>query len=74
MLSPTSTTNPGSASTSAPEIEALRILGGDGLFTAYNDEPNWHKAHKLLMPAFTRSAMRRYHSIMLDVADELTAQ
>ena len=36
-----------------PEIEALRILGGDGLFTAYNDEPNWHKAHKLLMPAFT---------------------
>jgi cytochrome P450 len=57
-----------------PDIEALRILGGDGLFTAYNDEPNWHKAHKLLMPAFTQSAMRRYHSIMLDVADALTAQ
>jgi cytochrome P450 len=57
-----------------PEIEALRIVGGDGLFTAYNDEPNWHKAHKLLMPAFTQSAMRRYHPIMLDVADELTAQ
>jgi cytochrome P450 len=57
-----------------PEIEALRILGGDGLFTAYNDEPNWHRAHKLLMPAFTQSAMRRYHSIMLDVAGELTSQ
>jgi cytochrome P450 len=57
-----------------PEIEALRILGGDGLFTAYNDEPNWHRAHKLLMPAFTQSAMRRYHSTMLDVADELTSQ
>jgi hypothetical protein len=57
-----------------PEIEALRILGSDGLFTAYNDEPNWHRAHKLLMPAFTQSAMRRYHSIMLDVADELTSQ
>jgi cytochrome P450 len=57
-----------------PEIEALRILGGDGLFTAYNDEPNWHKAHKVLMPAFTQSAMRRYHPIMLDVAQELTAQ
>jgi cytochrome P450 len=54
-----------------PEIEALRILGGDGLFTAYNDEPNWHKAHKLLMPAFSQAAMRRYHSVMLDVASEL---
>jgi cytochrome P450 len=55
-----------------PELEALRILGGDGLFTAYNDEPNWHKAHKLLMPAFSQTAMRRYHSVMLDVAGELT--
>lgn len=31
-----------------PDIEALRIIGGDGLFTAYNDEPNWLKAHQLL--------------------------
>jgi unspecific monooxygenase len=30
-----------------PEIEALRILGGNGLFTAFNDEPNWQKAHDL---------------------------
>jgi cytochrome P450 len=56
-----------------PEMEALRLIGGDGLFTAYNDEPNWHKAHTLLMPAFTQSAMRRYHSVMLDTAGELTA-
>src|SRR5262249_19612454 len=55
-----------------PDIEALRILGGDGLFTAYNDEPNWHKAHHLLMPAFSQSAMRRYHAVMFDVAAELT--
>ena len=55
------------------DLEALRIMGGDGLFTAYNDEPNWHKAHKLLMPAFTQAAMRRYHPMMLDVAAELTA-
>ncbi len=27
------------------DLEALRLIGGDGLFTAYNDEPNWHKAH-----------------------------
>lgn len=55
-----------------PDIEALRIVGGDGLFTAYNDEPNWQKAHQLLMPAFSQAAMRRYHGVMFDVADELT--
>jgi cytochrome P450 len=55
-----------------PEIEALRIMGGDGLFTAYNSEPNWHRAHALLMPAFSQAAMRRYHPVMLDVAGELT--
>lgn len=55
-----------------PDIEALRIVGGDGLFTAYNDEPNWHKAHQLLMPAFSQPAMRRYHGVMFDVAGELT--
>ncbi|OMC04965.1 cytochrome P450 [Mycobacterium sp. NS-7484] len=55
-----------------PDIEALRIVGGDGLFTAYNDEPNWLKAHQLLMPAFSQAAMRRYHATMFDVAGELT--
>src|ERR1700750_2522916 len=24
------------------EMVALRVIAGDGLFTAYNDEPNWH--------------------------------
>ncbi|MDG4664198.1 cytochrome P450 [Mycobacterium sp. 236(2023)] len=57
-----------------PDIDALRLLGGDGLFTAYNDEPNWQKAHDVLMPAFSQQAMRRYHSIMFDVADELVAR
>ena len=57
-----------------PDIEALRILGGDGLFTAYNDEPNWQRAHDVLMPAFSRQAMRRYHWVMFDVADELTTR
>ena len=50
-----------------PEMEALRVLVGDGLFTAYNDEPNWQAAHQLLMPAFTQSAMHRYHDTMLEV-------
>lgn len=55
-----------------PDMVALRVIGGDGLFTAHNDEPNWRKAHLLLMPAFTQAAMRRYHPTMLEAATELT--
>lgn len=56
-----------------PAIAALRDYGGDGLFTAYTTEPNWQLAHDLLMPAFTKPAMRSYHRIMLDTAAELFA-
>lgn len=56
----------------APGIEELRGIGGDGLFTAYNEEPNWARAHNLLRPAFTQAAMRSYHEIMVQVVDELT--
>ena len=33
-------------------LAIIRDFAGDGLFTAYNEEPNWAKAHRLLMPAF----------------------
>lgn len=56
----------------APGIAELRGIGGDGLFTAYNEEPNWARAHNLLRPAFTQAAMRSYHDIMAQVAGELT--
>lgn len=55
----------------APGIAELRGIGGDGLFTAYNEEPNWARAHNLLRPAFTQAAMRSYHDIMVAVAGEL---
>ncbi|MGB3484891.1 MAG: cytochrome P450 [Mycobacterium sp.] len=55
-----------------PDMVALRVLGGDGLFTAHNNEPNWRSAHTLLMPAFSQAAMRRYHATMLDAAADLT--
>ncbi len=54
-----------------PAIVALRHYAGDGLFTAYNDEPNWQLAHELLAPAFTKPAMRSYHPTMLGTAREL---
>lgn len=57
-----------------PEMEALREVVGDGLFTAYNDEPNWLAAHQLLMPAFTQAAMHRYHDTMLGVTADFIAR
>ncbi|MGW0515805.1 bifunctional cytochrome P450/NADPH--P450 reductase [Crossiella sp. NPDC003009] len=52
-------------------IVILRAIGGDGLFTAFNHEPNWRKAHDVLMPAFSLGAMRGYHATMRHVAREL---
>ncbi len=49
----------------------LRDLAADGLFTAYNDEPNWAIAHRILMPAFSLDAMRGYHDAMLDVGVQM---
>lgn len=56
----------------APGLITLRQLAGDGLFTAFNEEPNWRLAHDLLRPAFTRPAMQTYHDTMLAVCRELT--
>lgn len=49
----------------------LRLIVGDALFTAENEEPNWQLAHDILAPAFTREAMRGYHTIMLEVVRQL---
>ncbi|MER5950107.1 cytochrome P450 [Streptomyces sp. NPDC001904] len=53
-------------------VANLRPLAGDGLFTAYNSEPNWQLAHDILAPGFSREAMEGYHPLMLDVAGQLT--
>jgi len=55
----------------SPSVAALRDFAGDGLFTAYHDDPNWRLAHDLQRPAFTQEAMQRYHPIMLSAACEL---
>lgn len=52
-------------------IDQVRDFGGDGLFTAYNEEPNWGKAHRLLMPAFGTMAMKDYFPQMLDIAEQM---
>jgi cytochrome P450/NADPH-cytochrome P450 reductase len=49
----------------------IRGLVGDGLFTAWISEPNWRKAHHILLPAFSRQAMNGYMPQMLDLASQL---
>ena len=44
---------------------------GRGLFTSETQDPNWRKAHNVLLPAFGMDAMRGYHPRMLDVATQL---
>ncbi|RWA11113.1 hypothetical protein EKO27_g3987 [Xylaria grammica] len=47
-------------------LKELRALLGDGLFTAYWDEENWHKAHRILMPVFGPIQIRKMFPEMLD--------
>jgi cytochrome P450/NADPH-cytochrome P450 reductase len=55
----------------AGALKNIRDLAHDGLFTAYNDEPNWAKGHRILMPSFGPAAMRGYFDDMLDIADQM---
>ena len=50
---------------------AVRINDTAPDFTAETSEPAWGAAHRPLMPAFGMQAMRGYHDMMLDVAQQL---
>ncbi|MGV2911224.1 cytochrome P450, partial [Bacillus safensis] len=52
-------------------LSKVRAFAGDGLFTSWTEEPNWRKAHQILMPAFSQQAMKGYHEMMLDIATQL---
>jgi cytochrome P450/NADPH-cytochrome P450 reductase len=49
----------------------LRETAGDGLFTAETSDPNWRKAHAILMPSFGPQAMKQYFPMMVDTAEQL---
>ena len=55
-------------------LNKVRDFSGDGLFTAHGTEPNWTKAHRVLIPAFSARAMRGYFPMMLEVAEQLVAK
>lgn len=57
-----------------PSLARVRPLAGDGLFTAYHGEPNWQKAHDVLMPGFSYAGLQNYHAAMLDINGQLIAR
>ncbi len=57
-----------------PGLRVVRRFAGDGLFTAFSEEPNWGKAHRILLPAFSQRAMRGYFDMILEVCDQLVAK
>ncbi|MCK2216050.1 cytochrome P450 [Actinomadura sp. ATCC 31491] len=56
-----------------PPLSIVRDFGGDGLFTAEQDEPVWGQAHRILMPAFSQRSMKGYYPQFLEVAEQLVA-
>lgn len=57
-----------------PGLRVVRKFAGDGLFTAFSDEANWGKAHRILLPAFSQRSMRGYYDLILEVCDKLVAK
>lgn len=57
-----------------PGLRAVRSFAGDGLFTAFSEEENWGRAHRILLPAFSQRAMRGYYDMMLEVTDALVVK
>jgi cytochrome P450 / NADPH-cytochrome P450 reductase len=52
-------------------LQQVRDFAGDGLFTAETQEPNWGKAHRILMPVFGPAALRNMVPAMVDIAEQL---
>ncbi|MCM3782736.1 bifunctional cytochrome P450/NADPH--P450 reductase [Neobacillus mesonae] len=52
-------------------LQNVRPFAGDGLFTSGTNEPNWKKAHNILLSSFSQRAMQGYHTKMLDIAVQL---
>ncbi|BCH24465.1 bifunctional cytochrome P450/NADPH--P450 reductase [Mesorhizobium sp. L-8-3] len=52
-------------------LRRIRAAAGDGLFTSDTAEPNWSKAHNILLPTFAQRAMAGYLPLMQDIAGQL---
>jgi len=52
-------------------LRTLQAVVGDGLFTADTNDPNWVKAHRILIPAFGPLAIRGMYPAMVDIAEQM---
>lgn len=52
-------------------LQEIREFAGNGLFTADTTDPDWGKAHRILMPVFGPAALRDMFPGMLDIAEQL---
>ncbi|CEO96519.1 hypothetical protein PBRA_005128 [Plasmodiophora brassicae] len=52
-------------------LQHIRDLAGDGLFTAFTEEPNWRIAHNILMPVFGAIGVRGMLGDMVDIGQQL---
>ncbi|NUW41224.1 bifunctional cytochrome P450/NADPH--P450 reductase [Nonomuraea rhodomycinica] len=57
-----------------PPLSHVRDYAGAGLFTAHDDEEAWGMAHRVLLPAFSQRAMKRYFGQMLEIAQNLVGK
>jgi cytochrome P450/NADPH-cytochrome P450 reductase len=55
----------------AADLDKMRYVVHDGLFTARNDERNWAIAHRILMPVFGTIKIREMFPEMKDLAQQL---
>ena len=55
-------------------LQKVRAFTGNGLFTADTSDPDWSKAHNILLPNFSHRAMESYHAMMLDIASQLAGK
>lgn len=52
-------------------LRELRTFAGDGLFTAFSEEENWSKAHRILLPAFGPASLRGMFEAMQDITEQM---
>lgn len=46
---------------------------GSALFTASDNDPLWHRAHRILAPAFGSTALKNYYGRIVEVANDMLA-
>jgi cytochrome P450/NADPH-cytochrome P450 reductase len=55
-------------------LKEVRNGVGDGLFTAFETEENWHLAHRILMPSFGPIAIRNMYEEMHEIAAQMVSR